>query len=270
MVDLRITACRLCGGEDLKRAFDLGKMHFSGIFPATHDEDVPKGDLQVVRCSDCGLAQLAHSFDLEVMYGPTYGYRSGLNHSMVAHLDRKAKWLADIADAEPGDVVLDIGSSDGTLLRGYSPGFTLVGVDPQADRFAEFYPEGATRLAGFFSEAVRTQGLHCKRPKIITTIAMFYDLPDPAGFAKDIRCMMNPAGIWHLEQSYLPAMLQAGAYDTICHEHLEYYGLKQIKWIMDKAGLRIIDVGFNQVNGGSFHVTVAREDHPAPSLPRGA
>ena len=89
---------------------------------------------------------------------------------------------------------------------------------------------------------------------------MFYDLPSPPAFVEQVRDVLAPDGIWHLEQSYLPLMLKVNAYDTICHEHLEYYALQQIKWLTDKFGLKIIDVQLNDINGGSFAVTVAHKN----------
>lgn len=89
---------------------------------------------------------------------------------------------------------------------------------------------------------------------------MFYDLEDPINFAEQIHEILDKNGIWHLEQSYMPMMLKNNSYDTICHEHLEYYSLKSIKYIFDKVGFKIIDLQFNDINGGSFAITVAKND----------
>ena len=99
-----------------------------------------------------------------------------------------------------------------------------------------------------------------RQAKIITSISMFYDLEEPQSFVEDVASVLADDGVWHFEQSYLPAMLDATAYDTVCHEHLEYYSLKQIKWMMDRGGLKLVDVEMNDINGGSFAVTVAKAD----------
>jgi hypothetical protein len=89
---------------------------------------------------------------------------------------------------------------------------------------------------------------------------MFYDLEDPVAFARDVRECLAADGIWHFEQSYMPSMLRFNAYDTVCHEHIEYYSLANVRRILDEAGLRVVDVRFNRINGGSFAVTAAHRD----------
>jgi hypothetical protein len=194
------------------------------------------------------------------MYGQEYGYRSGLNRSMTTHLRRKAAGLEMTAGLGPGDVVLDIGSNDGTLLGSYATSnLRRIGIDPTAARFAEYYPDDTEIVADFFS--ARTFQAVCLKPaRIITSIAMFYDLEDPVAFAADVRECLALDGIWHFEQSYMPSMLRLTAYDTVCHEHLEYYSLATISRVLDEAGLHAIDVRFNRVNGGSFAVTAARRE----------
>lgn len=254
-----IVACRMCEGP-VREVLDLGVMPFSGIFPRPGDP-VPTGRLALSLCEGtCGLVQLSDSFDLKVLYGPTYGYRSGLNKSMVEHLTGKAAWLSTYANLQPDDTILDIGSSDGTLLGAYPTSCRRIGVDPSSAKFSSYYPKDVTYIADFFPTDALHDELAGTQPKVITTIAMFYDLEHPLEFAYHIKRLLHPDGIWHTEQSYLPGMLAANAYDTICHEHLEYYSLAQIKYIADATGFKIIDVQFNKVNGGSFNVTLAHTD----------
>jgi hypothetical protein len=235
---------------------------FTGVFPASVDEYVDSGALQLVVCESCGLAQLADSFPADLLYGDNYGYRSGLNASMVQHLKRTAHRLERLAGLSAGDVVLDIGANDGSLLRSYqTPGLVRVGIDPTIAKFIDFYAEDVDTVcvADFFNTA-NFDGVSSRRASVVTSIAMFYDLDDPVAFSRDIRHCLAPSGLWHFEQSYMPWMLRSGAYDTICHEHLEYYSLTTIKRILDEAGLRIVDVATNAVNGGSISVTAARDD----------
>jgi hypothetical protein len=250
-----LASCRLCGSADLLLVLDLGEQALTGVFPASVEEHVSEGPLVLVWCSSCTLLQLAHSYEPTEMYGDNYGYRSGLNRSMVLHLTRKALGLEELVGLSPGDVVLDVGSNDGTLLGAYATGSVRrIGIDPTAARFADYYPSDAQIVADFFSVA-KYREVSDDPARIVTSIAMFYDLEDPVAFARDIRACLAPDGVWHFEQSYMPSMLRSTAYDTVCHEHIEYYSLATVRRILDEAGLEIIDVRFNRVNGGSFAVT---------------
>jgi C-methyltransferase C-terminal domain/Methyltransferase domain/Putative zinc binding domain len=240
---------------------DLGEQALTGVFPASAEEHVSTGPLELVWCSVCTLLQLAHSYEPSEMYGDNYGYRSGLNRSMLLHLARKARGLESLVGLNPGDVVLDVGSNDGTLLGAYATPVRRIGIDPTAARFADYYPPGAKIVADFFS-ALNFHDVSDVPARVITSIAMFYDVEDPVAFARDIRDCLAPDGVWHFEQSYMPSMLRSTAYDTVCHEHIEYYSLATVRRILDEAGLELIDVRFNRVNGGSFAVTAAHLDAP--------
>jgi hypothetical protein len=255
-----ITRCRVCRGAELSDVLDFGTTAFTGVFPASRDEQVDQGKLTLLVCDSCGLAQLADSFPMDVLYGDNYGYRSGLNDSMLQHLSRTARRLETRVELKSGDVVLDIGANDGSLLRSYStPDLVRVGIDPTIAKFEEYYDDSTIRVPTFFS-ADAFDGVCEKRARVVTSIAMFYDLEDPVAFARDINHVLADDGLWHFEQSYMPWMLRSGAYDTICHEHLEYYSLTTIKRILDEAGFIIVDVATNAVNGGSISVTAAKEN----------
>ena len=253
-----LSACRLCGSSALEQVLDLGEQALTGVFPASPEEDPPRAPLELVRCRSCTLLQLAHSFEPTELYGDNYGYRSGLNASMVEHLGREARGLETLVELSAGDVVLDIGSNDGTLLTSYTTrDLRRVGIDPTAAKFADCYPEDVAVAADFFSPA-SFQKLSDTPARIITSIAMFYDLESPVTFARDVRDCLAPDGVWHFEQAYMPSMLRSTAYDTVCHEHLEYYSLATVRRIVEEAGLEIVEVRFNRVNGGSFAVTAAQ------------
>ncbi|MDR1789402.1 MAG: methyltransferase domain-containing protein [Opitutaceae bacterium] len=183
---------------------------------------------------------------------------------MIEHLRAKAAFLQKLRPLQPGDVVLDIGSNDGTSLGFYPAETTRVGFDPSAEKFRHHYQDGVRLVVDFFSGGAFSAAVGGAKARLISSIAMFYDLQAPLEFVGQIREALAPDGIWHLEQSYLPLMLKTNAYDTICHEHLEYYALKQIKWMTDRAGLKIIDARTNDINGGSFAVTVAHRDSAFP------
>jgi hypothetical protein len=256
--------CRVSGSSNLVPVLSLGRQALTGVFPRTRQTPVTVGPLELVWCPDSGLLQLAHSYDTHEMYGENYGYRSGLNQSMVRHLTQKVHLLERLADINSGDVVLDIGSNDATTLKAYrTPGLTRIGIDPTADKFKEFYADDIELVPDFFSaEAFRSRAP--QRARIVTSIAMFYDLADPIAFARQVAQVLAPDGLWHLEQSYMPSMLRLCSYDTICHEHVEYYALGTLQQIMHTAGLRVVDVQMNSVNGGSFAVTAV---HQASALP---
>lgn len=264
-----IKRCRICGNSDLDTIFNLGNQALTGIFPKSKDDVITSGPLELVKCKEtkggdfCGLVQLGHSFNLNEMYGENYGYRSGLNQSMVDHLHEKVKKIIGSILLAPGDMILDIGSNDSTLLQAYPENkFVLVGIDPTGKKFSKFYPSHIQLIPDFFSADIIKRNFGSRRAKVITSIAMFYDLESPIDFMRQIYEVLEDDGIWVFEQSYMPTMLEINAYDTICHEHLEYYGLKQIKWITDRVGFKIVDVELKEVNGGSFSVTVAKSNSP--------
>ncbi|GAC1338688.1 MAG: class I SAM-dependent methyltransferase [Beijerinckiaceae bacterium] len=237
----------------------LGHQALTGVFPRSRDERVTVGPLELVWCPESGLLQLAHSYDTDEMYGENYGYRSGLNQSMVRHLTNKVKLLERAANLKSGDVVLDIGSNDSTSLRAYqTEGLTRIGIDPTGEKFRSYYPDYVKLVPDFFS-AKAFQSVAPQRAKIVTAISMFYDLEDPTQFAREVAEVLDADGVWHLEQSYMPSMLRLCSYDTICHEHIEYYSLGAMRKVLEAAGLDIVDVEMNAVNGGSFAVTAAHK-----------
>jgi hypothetical protein len=263
-----IDKCRICGNTELRPVIDLGKQMLTGVFPASKDISVTSGPLVLVKCvgeQHCGLLQLSGVYDPSEMYGSNYGYRSGLNSSMVAHLRAKVSRILKLCPPRDGDLIVDIGSNDGTTLVAYPEGkYNLVGIDPTGAKFANFYPPHVQLIPEFFSaETVRAK-YGSMKAKVVTSFSMFYDLDEPQKFVKEVAEILDDNGIWVFEQSYLGSMLATNSYDTICHEHLEYYAVKQILWMTDKANLKIVDIEFNDVNGGSFSVTVAKHGSNLP------
>jgi hypothetical protein len=252
----------LCGNQDLIPVLSLGNQVLTGVFPRSPEGKITSGPLELVKChgdQGCSLLQLAHSYDSAEMYGANYGYRSGLNRSMVAHLGRKVQKLTQIQPLSSGDVVLDIGSNDGTLLSFYPDGPLPIGMDPTAAKFREFYQHRVTVIPDFFSSEKFLTETAGRKARIVTSIAMLYDLEEPLKFVRQVASVLDDDGVWHFEQSYMPSMIKANAYDTVCHEHLEYYGLRQIQWMLKRGGMKILDVEINDINGGSFAVTAALE-----------
>jgi hypothetical protein len=255
--------CRICGNAHLEQVLDLGEQMLTGVFPRSRDTRVTTGPLRLLKCVGddvCGLLQLAHSYDLGEMYGENYGYRSGLNASMVRHLHAKVERVLNLVSLRAGDLVVDVGANDGTTLAAYpeSLGADLLGIDPTGAKFRQYYKPHVDLCADFFSADMLRKVRPGKRARVLTSFSMFYDLESPMAFMRDVYDVLADDGVWVFEQSYMPAMLDSVSYDTVCHEHLEYYALKQVKWMADRVGFVIVDIEFNDVNGGSFSVTAAK------------
>ena len=268
----KVSQCRICGNPHLIPILDLGLQMLTGVFPdSVNPLAATIGPLCLVKCmgeATCGLVQLEHSYDLEEMYGENYGYRSGLNKSMADHLQNKVKKLLQYISLSAGDLVIDIGSNDSTTLQAYdASNLTLVGIDPTGTKFASFYPPNITLIPEFFSSKLIHSFFPNRKAKVITSFSMFYDLENPLEFMQQVHSILDDEGIWVFEQSYLPTMLQTNSFDTVCHEHLEFYALKQIQWMAEKVGFLILDVEFNDVNGGSFSIMVRKKKTGETVLP---
>ncbi|MDA7688625.1 methyltransferase domain-containing protein, partial [Pelagibacteraceae bacterium] len=229
--------CRICNNTNLVEVLSLGNQYLSGIFPKTKNEPLINAPLALVKCigkDSCGLVQMKYNFSSDIMYGENYGYRSGLNSSMVKHLENKTEKIKSIINLENDDIILDIGSNDGTTLSFFiNSNLNLIGIDPTANNFIDYYHEEVSVLPNFFSSKLFTDKYKSKKAKVIFSLSMFYDLPKPLDFMKEIKSILDVNGIWVVEQSYLPFMLETNSYDTVCHEHYEYYSLKDIKNMTD-------------------------------------
>lgn len=259
--------CRLCKSSSLNVVVDLGHQVITSRFPDVGDKSTPCTRVRLVLCANCKLVQLKDTTHCSELYEHLYGYRSGLNEMMCRHLQEYNRELQGLVHGglKRGDMVLDIGSNDATFLKFYDKGENMglkrVGCDPTGKQFASCY-EGNEDLelvdTYFTKEAlVQVYGPDVKF-RVVSSISMFYDLPDPVQFARDVYDLLEENGVWTLEQSYVATMLERNSIDTICHEHLEYYGVRQIKEIMDRAGFKIIKLGLNECNGGSFRIYVAK------------
>jgi len=267
-----IKKCRICGNDHLITVIDLGNQALSGRFPKKEDPDPPIAPLVLVMCDcsknpdACGLVQLKHSVPPLEMYTCEYGYRSGINKTMSEHLADITGKIQKIVRLEKNDIVLDVGSNDGTLLKSYSrDDIRRIGMDPGGEQYEKYYPDNIRLVSDFFTAANFKSVFPKEKAKIITSIAMFYDLEKPMEFIDNIRQILHKDGIWVLEQSYLPTMLSMNSFDTICHEHLEYYSFHQINWMLKKNNLKAVDIELNDTNGGSFKVYVTHADSSIPS-----
>jgi len=261
----KIEKCRVCGNHHLVTVLDLGEQYLSGIFPKKVDSDMYRGPLKLVKCDEstggCGHVQLEHTFDLPTMYGEEYGYRSGLNASMVRHLKSKYEKIVSFLKFNDRDIAIDIAGNDGTFLGFFPTNLKLLSIDPTSKKFSKYFQPHVDYVADFFSEKLYKSYFQEQKAKLVTSFSMFYDLEDPCQFAREVNSIIDPEeGIWVLEQSYMPTMVERNSFDTVCHEHLSYYGMRQLKYIMDQSNFKIIDFEFNDVNGGSISVVVANKD----------
>lgn len=256
--------CRVCGSDSLTPVIDLGEQYLQGSFVKEGKELPPmrKIPCEIVRCNSmldeyaCGLLQMKHSVPPEILYA-AYWYRSGTNDTMRNHLRGIAEQAAKLT-AEAQAVVLDIGCNDGTLLKNYPSEFIKYGVDP-SDVAQEAAGENLQVVQDIFPSKRLTEVISGRKIDIITSIAMFYDLENPVEFCRNIKKLLSENGIWTFEMSYMPRMLELNSYDTICHEHLEYYSLAAIEKIIKIAGLRLFEISFNDINGGSIRCLATHE-----------
>jgi hypothetical protein len=241
----------------LEPVLDLGA-HFVSNFIVPGEPDGTRAPLELVICRRCRLLQLKHTVPADTMY-QNYWYRSGTNQTMrnaLADIANKAELLIHLKE---GEAVVDIGCNDGTLLASYRTGrIRKIGFDP-AENLAVFSSKIADKLVvGYFeANAFRSDAeLKDCRPKVVTSIAMFYDLEDPNTFVADIKHVMHPEGLWIVQMSYLPLMLKTNEFGNICHEHLEYYSLSSFEHLLDLHDFEVVDVELNDINGGSIRAYI--------------
>ena len=261
-----ITKCRVSGSEKLTPVLSLGSQPLSGIYPSPDSPDPSTSPLDLVICDSeegCRTLQLKHSADAWEMYGDNYGFLSATSPTMCRHLQGIVTEALELVQPNPGDVVLDIACNDGTLLNFYRDrNLTRIGMDPSSKKSADKFDADIQVIYDFFSADGVREMVGDKKCKIITSIAMFYDLEDPIDFMKQIHSVLAPDGIWVFELSYMPLMLKNLTYGQIMHEHLTYLGLQQIQWMAERADLKILDVSLNFMHGGSFRIKAARKENP--------
>lgn len=250
------TTCRVCDGT-LEPILSLGD-HYVSDFVEPDQPDGTRAPLDLVLCRKCFLLQLRHTVSPESMYR-NYWYRSGTNSTMRSALADIANKAEELVRLNQGEAVLDIGCNDGTLLDSYSTKELFkIGYDP-AENLAQLARKVANRLVvGFFgAEIFRSDDeLKGRRPKVVTSIAMFYDLEDPRQFVNDVKEVMHEEGLWIVQMSYLPSMLSQNELGNVCHEHLEYYSLQSFEYLIDLYDMEVVDVELNDINGGSIRLYV--------------
>lgn len=257
--------CRVCGSSSLKKVVDLGPQFLQGSFikPGKEMPSTRRIPCVLVRCNPeqdenaCGLLQMQNSVPPEILYA-AYWYRSGTNNTMRNHLKGIAESVLPVINKKDA-VVLDIGCNDGTLLSYYPESFKKYGCDP-SDVAQEV--KHAEVVQDIFPSEQLNKLMQEKKADVVTSIAMFYDLESPVDFVKSVKDILASNGVWIFEMSYMPKMLELDSYDTICHEHLEYYSFAVLEKIAALAGMKIFKIEFNDINGGSIrcYATHANND----------
>jgi NDP-4-keto-2,6-dideoxyhexose 3-C-methyltransferase len=254
------TTCRVCEGS-LVPILSLGD-HYVSDFLDPDQPDELKAPLKLVLCQQCNLLQLRHTVPAEALYR-NYWYRSGTNQTMRNALADIASMAESLIHLRSEDSVLDIGCNDGTLLSAYeTSGIFKIGFDP-AENLSQFSSKVADKLVIDFFDAkkwLQDSELAARRPKIITSIAMFYDLEHPNTFVTNVKKIIHPDGLWVVQMSYLPSMLKTNELGNVCHEHLEYYSLHSFEYLLQSHGFEIVDVELNDVNGGSIRAYIRLKD----------
>jgi SAM-dependent methyltransferase len=243
-----------------KKLFSLGELYVSDFITKDEDARAGKHDMTLVIDERYGAARLEKCTPIHSMFGK-YWYRSGINQTMRTELKGIVDSVTSVQKLNEGDLWLDIACNDGTLLSFVPDGIKKLGIDPAEDSFKNESSKIADEvIQDFFTlENFKKSKFKKKKAKVVTCIAMFYDLDEPVEFLKDVTKVLDDDGLFVLQMSYTPLMIKQLAFDNICHEHVYYWGLASIEKLLKKAGLKIVDCQLNDVNGGSFRIYIKKK-----------
>lgn len=246
--------CRLCGSDRLKEVISIGDQYIND-FPDRPAEKGRNGrcPLDVVLCENCSLFQLRHTAPQELLYSRHYWYQSGINEMIRNDLASIADLIVEMVKLKPTDVVLDIGANDGTLLSNLKGRAVRVGCEP-ADNLQGALKQNTDHIIHDFWTKENYDKLGVGKARVITAIGMFYDMEDPNQFIRDAAQVLAPDGIFIAQLMTLKPMLEQNDVGNICHEHLEYYTYKSLKYLFENNGLEIFQVEENPINGGSYRL----------------
>ena len=247
----KINKCRISNDKNLYNLIDFNEIALTGIFPKRKNTKIKKTPLSLVFSNKSKLLQLKHNYNFNHLFGSNYGYRSGLNKSMVEHLKKKYVNLKKKLKLIKSDKILDIGSNDGTFLNFFKDQSFKVGCDPSSKKFRKYYNKDIRVYNSIFNNDI-SKKLN-KKFKLISAIAMFYDLDKPIDFCHSVENILDLNGIFHVEVAYLPDILSKYSFDTFCQEHLTYFSYISFCNLLKKTNLRIVDYSRNSINGGSIN-----------------
>jgi hypothetical protein len=257
---MKLKKCRNCYNFNLKYLFSLGKLSYTGKFPNDSKKNIEKTEVTLVICKNCSLVQLGHNYNLKFLYNQDYGYRTGINSTMVTHMRKIQKTLCGLVKIKSGDYVLDIASNDGTLLNLYNKKIIKTGIDPLIKKYKNFYKNIEYKIPSFFSSNLIKKYKIIRKFKIITALSVFYDIEDPNKFLQDVNSILDDNGVFLLEHADLFSIVKNKMFDTICHEHITYYSTKVILKILNKNNLRVFNIKRNSINGGSVQYFICKKN----------
>ena len=252
-----IQKCRISKKRDLVSVGKFRKMSLTGTFPKNRNQKIPYLPFEVVYSKSSKLLQLKHNYNPKLLYGDNYGYLSSLNPVMNKHLKKKSSFLKRKIKFKKDDFILDIGSNDGTFLN-FFEGPNIFGIDPSIKKLKKHYRKNIRKFSSIFEKGYIF--IKKKNFKLISAFAMFYDLEDPVLFMKKVKNILSQDGIFHIEVAYLPEIIKNFSYDTFCQEHYEYYSLLSLNYLCEKTDMKIIDFGFNKINGGSVWLNISHTE----------
>ena len=252
-----IDKCRV-SNRNIKEIWDLGNFYLSHFYD-DQKKDYPSSKLRIGIGEGSNLIQLLESVERDAMYR-NYWYLSGTNKTMTKQLKDIVEIVPNWINLKDDDIVLDIGCNDGTLLDLYSKDIKVkkYGIDPATNLSKLAKSKIQNYLCDYFTANNFLNFSNNAKAKVITSIAMFYDQEDPNKFTKDIYDCLADDGIWILQLSYTPLMIMQNAFDNIVHEHLEYYTLNSLEYILHNNGFKIVDAELNNTNGGSIRVVACK------------
>lgn len=252
------TSCRICGKEQLQDLFSLG-LHFISDFIDPGSNKGTKAPIELVYCPHCTLIQNPHTTPQELLYTGHYWYKSGVTQTMRDALKDVADKATQYANLQTGDIALDIGSNDGTLLRCYPNNITTVGFEPATNLRDEGAKGIAVHIPDFWAaEAYWLEMRH--HAKVITALGMFYDLEDPNQFIADIADVLAPNGIFIAQLMCFQNMINVSDVGNLAHEHLEFYTLRSLEYLLETHGLEIFDIEVNDINGQSYRLMIQHKE----------
>ena len=271
----KINKCKICGSENLHDVFSLDPQYISATFVKDNKQE---GDLAKIKipmtltlCSDnesnpgCGLLQLREEVDGKFLY-TQYFYRSSINKTMIRDLEQVVLDIQSKINLADRDIVVDIGANDCTMIQFYPPSLNRIAIEPAKNIDWSSVDSSVKIINNYFSANVFKEAMPLKKVKVFSCCAMFYDLADPNKFVNDIKTLLADDGIWCIQLSYLPSMINNMNFYDICHEHLSYYSINSLSYLLERNGLHIFDVSLNDVNGGSARVFVSHKENT--SIPK--
>lgn len=253
---MKVKTCRSCGSKNLLKIVSLGKQYLSD-FVKTNKK--PKAfPLTIVVCKKCNLVQLDYNVPQKYLYTERYGYKSGINQTMQNELKGIAlESLRKIKKSKEKIVAVDIGANDGTLLSFYPKSVHRISVEP-IKKFAKMAKKYSDEVVNnFYTYEAYKKNTKNLKADIVTAISCFYDMEEPNKFVDDVKKIMKDDGIFVIQQNYLVKMLEINAFDNIVHEHLEYYSLLSLNYLLERHGMEVFDVQERELNGGSFRTYIA-------------